>query len=167
MKTYLKKEKGPFPACWCSFVQLLRVGTLQALDLFWELTCWPRGHPVGEGCQEHLGEGLSARFLPTAAPLLALQSPPGSVPGSCRQQATAEGSQNQDATSTATGRDEGDKPPQPALMGSVPSFMNLVNLQLPKPILQRKSSPKPCSLLILAIRSPAKPIDFYFAVNQA
>lgn len=111
MKTYLKKEKGPFPACWCSFVQLLRVGTLQALDLFWELTCWPRGHPVGEGCQEHLGEGLSARFLPTAAPLLALQSPPGSVPGSCRQQATAEGSQNQDATSTATGRDEGDKPP--------------------------------------------------------
>lgn len=95
-------------------------------------------------------------------------SSPQAVPDPCWEQATAEGSQNQDATTTATGRDEGDKPPPSLLWWDqcLPSQTSLIS-SYPKPILQRKCSPKPCSLLILVIRSPAKPIDFYFAVNQA
>lgn len=85
---------------------------------------------MGEGCQEHLGEGFSAGFLPAAAPWLALQLPPGSVPDSCGQQKGQEIRMAQ--AQPQAGLEEINPTPQLALMGSVPSLTNLINLQLPK-----------------------------------
>lgn len=91
---------------------------------------------MGEGCQEHLGEGFSAGFLPAAAPWLALQLPPGSVPDSCGQQKGQEIRMAQ--AQPQAGLEEINPTPQPTLMGSQTSS----NSSYPKPILQEKEQPQ-------------------------
>lgn len=182
MKTYFRKEKGPFPACCCSFLQLLRVGTdktpgpgliLGAHTLAKRTPSWRRmPRTFGKGAFSWISACCSPLQLPQA------------VPDSCRQQE----SQNtcgililghpgfvtllllqkirMPQAQPQAGMKEL-KPPSLLCWDQCLPSQTLSISSYPKPIQQRKSSPKPCSLLILVIRSPAKPIDFYFAVNQA
>lgn len=144
MKTYFKKEKGPFPACCCSFAHLLRVGTDKAPGprLILGAHTLAKGTCSGTRMPRTSGRGAFSWISPCCSSLACPAVLPRLFLTPVESRLLQKGHKIRMPQAQPQAGMKGINPPQPALMGSVPSFTDLVNLQLPKTNPAEKEQPQ-------------------------